>query len=372
MPISFKIPFYAQAALIFIGIFAFVFTLYIGQEIIIPIVYATVLAVLLNPLVNYLVRKKVNKIIAISLAITLTILIGLGILYIISMQISMFSATFPQLKEKFNATSDDMLQWISEKFNIRPSKVNTWVRETKSEALDNFAYGEKLTAAGRVVMTALLVPVYLFMLLFYKTLLLEFIRKLFRTEHHVAVAEVLTNTKKIIQSYLVGLFVEMIMVAALNSAGLLLLGIDYAIILGITGAILNVIPYIGGIVAVALPMVIAFVTKEDSATYAGLVLLVYMFIQFVDNHYIVPSIVASRVQINALISVIVVLIGGALWGISGMFLSIPLTAITKVIFDHVEPLKPWGFLLGNMVPTSSRFFFNRQKIIRKTALHPHK
>jgi predicted PurR-regulated permease PerM len=372
MAISSKIPFYAQAALIFISIFAFVFTLYVGQEIIIPIVYATVLAVLLNPLVNYLIRKKINKIISISLAITLTILFGVGILYIVSMQVSMFSETFPQLKGKFNASSNELLEWISEKFNIRPSKINTWIKETKSEALDNFAYGEKLTAAGRVMMTALLVPVYLFMLLFYKTLLLEFIRKLFRTEHHLIVAEVLTNTKKIIQSYLVGLFVEMIIIASLNSAGLLLLGIDYAIILGITGAILNVIPYIGGIIAVALPMIIAFVTKEDSFTYSGLVLLVYMFIQFVDNHYIVPSIVASRVQINALISVIVVLIGGALWGISGMFLSIPMTAIIKVIFDHVEALKPWGFLLGNIVPTASRFSFIKQKNPRKTVLHPQK
>jgi predicted PurR-regulated permease PerM len=63
------------------------------------------------------------------------------------------------------------------------------------------------------------------------------------------------------------------------------------------------------------------------------------------------------VQLNALISVIAVLIGGAFWGIPGMFLSIPLTAIMKVIFDHIEPLKPWGFLLGNIVPTTSKFSF---------------
>jgi predicted PurR-regulated permease PerM len=139
-----------------------------------------------------------------------------------------------------------------------------------------------------------------------------------------------------------------------------LLGIDYAIILGITGAILNIIPYVGGVIAIALPMIIAFVTK-DSISYPILVFFVYIFIQFIDNHFIIPKIVASRVQINALISVIVVLIGSALWGIPGMFLSIPLTAIIKVIFDHIEPLKPWGYLLGNVVPTASKFSFNKQK-----------
>jgi len=81
-----------------------------------------------------------------------------------------------------------------------------------------------------------------------------------------------------------------------------------------------------------------------------LVMATYVLIQFIDNHYLIPQIVASKVKINALVSVIVVLLGGALWGVPGMFLSIPITAIIKVIFDHIEPLKPWGFLLGNNVP----------------------
>jgi len=150
----------------------------------------------------------------------------------------------------------------------------------------------------------------------------------------------------------VGLLIEGLIVATLNSISLLIIGIDYAILLGLIGAILNVIPYIGGIIAVALPMIIALVTK--SPTYALLVMAAYILIQFIDNHYLIPKIVASKVQINALVSVIVVLLGGALWGVPGMFLSIPLTAIIKVIFDHIEPLKPWGFLLGNNVPEAQK------------------
>jgi len=102
-------------------------------------------------------------------------------------------------------------------------------------------------------------------------------------------------------------------------------------------------------------MIVALATKSPS--YALFVLAAYLFIQFVDNNYIIPKIVASKVKINALISVIVVLIGGALWGIPGMFLAIPLTAVLKVIFDHIEPLKPLGFLLGNIVPTVSKKLF---------------
>ena len=360
MESTYKTPFYAKAALIFIGIFAFVFTLYIGQRIIVPIVYATIIAILLNPVVNFLTQKKVNKIIAISIAVILTIIAVVGILYIVSSQISMLSDTYPALKLKFNISSNQIVQWVSQKFNIKVSKINGWVTLTQTQAISNLVVGEKLMEAGQMLLTGVLLPVYLFMILFYKPLFMEFIRKLFRLEHHAAVAEVLTNSKKIIQSYLIGLFFEMIIIAVLNSAGLLLLGIDYAIILGITGAILNIIPYIGGLIAIALPMSVAFVTK-NSITYPILVFCVYIFIQFIDNHYIIPRIVASRVKINALVSIIVVLIGGALWGIPGMFLSIPLIAILKVVFDHIEPLKPWGYLLGNTVPSATKYSFIKKK-----------
>ncbi len=235
---SYRTPFYAKAAFIFIGIFAFVFTLYIGQRIIVPLVYATIIAILLNPLVNFLLRKGVNKVIAIAIVVGLAIIIVIGVLYVVSSQISMISDTYPALKLKFNVTSAQITQWVSEKFNIRVSKINEWITVTQTEALSNLAVGEKLTEAGQMLMTGILLPVYLFMILFYKPLLMEFTRKLFRAEHHIAVADVLTNSKKIIQSYLVGLFFEMIIIALLNSVGLLLLGIDYAIILGITGAML--------------------------------------------------------------------------------------------------------------------------------------
>jgi predicted PurR-regulated permease PerM len=188
------------------------------------------------------------------------------------------------------------------------------------------------------------------MILFYQPLLLEFIRRLFAEIHQSKVSEIVTQIKTVIQRYLIGLVIEAVMVAIMDSVALLILGIDYAILLGIIGALLNVIPYIGGVVAVALPMMIAIATKS-TAWYAVYVLAAYYFIQLIDNNYIVPYIVSSKVKINALFSIIVVLAGNALWGIPGMFLSIPLLAIIKLICDNIEPLKPWGFLLGDTMPS---------------------
>lgn len=364
-----KIPFYAKSALIFVSVFAFVFVMYIGQDIIIPIVYAIIFAILLNPIVNFLTRKRISKIMAISIVLSLAVILVLVLFYLFFSQLSMFSKSFPQFKVKLDLANDHLVNWASHELGYRPSKINKWISETQSQAISSYANGETLSQLGQFTITVVLVPVYLFMMLYYKSLLLEFIRKLFRSEHHSAVVEVLANSKNIIQSYLVGLFFEMLIMAVLNSVGLLILGIDYAIILGILCAVLNVIPYIGGVVATILPMIIAFVTK-DSLLYPVLVLVITIVIQFIDNNFIVPKIVASRVQINALISVIVVLIGGAIWGVAGMFLSIPLIAILKVIFDHIEPLKPWGFLFGNIVPTASKFSFikrNKQSSINSSS-----
>ena len=359
-----QFPFYAKFTCVAIGAIAVVFTLYIGQQIILPIIYATIIAILLNPLVNFFTRHSINRVLAISISVMVAIIVTLGLVWFISVQATLFSETYPQLKIKFNQTSAQLIHWISQNFNIKANKINIWINETQRDAIRNMggAIGNIITAINSFLIIIVLLPVYLFMILFYKNLLLEFIRKLFSSSQQPEVGEVLISSKKIIQSYLSGLLIEAAIVATLNSTGLLILGIDYAIILGVTGALLNVIPYIGGVIAIALPMIIAFVTKE-SITDVFLVFGVYMIIQFIDNHFIIPRIVASKVKINALVSIIVVLAGAALWGIPGMFLSIPLTAILKLIFDHIEPLKPWGFLMGNVVSAS-----NNKNSFKKTVL----
>src|SRR4051812_17608793 len=182
MESTFKIPFYAKVALISIGIFAFVLTMQIGQHIIIPILYATLIAILLNPFVNFLIKKRISKLIAIAIAVALFMGMALLVFYILSTQISMFSETWPQLKEKFNTTSTELTRWVSHTFNIRISKINAWSKETQSDAISDFAIADTLTEAARMMISGMLVPVYLFMILFYKPLLLEFIHKLFKAE----------------------------------------------------------------------------------------------------------------------------------------------------------------------------------------------
>ncbi len=346
-----QLPFYAKASIFFIGLVAFVAILYIAQGIIVPFVFSVIVAILLHPVVNFLIRLKINRIIAIVIALFLTSLVLAAFFSLIFSQVTQFSESWPKLVDKLTETLNQIISGLAGYLDIKPQIINEWLTKSKGEFLhfSNEAIGQTILSVGHAVMLVFLIPVYIFFILFYQPLLMEFIHRLFTSSDHHQVSEIVTQIKTVIQRYLVGLVIEAIMIAALDTAALLILGIDYAILLGIIGALLNVIPYIGGIVAVALPMMIALATKS-TAWYAFYVLGGYYFIQLIDNHYIVPFIVASKVKINALFSLIVVFVGNAIWGIPGMLLSIPLLAIAKVIFDHIESVKPWGFLLGDTMP----------------------
>jgi predicted PurR-regulated permease PerM len=361
-----KSPLYVQASLIFMGLCAFTGMLYIAQGIIVPLIYSTMIAIALNPMVKFFVRKKMSRVLAITVSLTIVFLVLTLCVVLLSAQLSIFIEAFPRVVNKFYETFNRTVTWASKYFNISPKKIDAFIIDAKTELVNSgkSSIGATLAVLGNALIILLLIPVYVFMILFYQPLLLDFIRRLFGDGNLDKVNRILGSSKIIIQKYLIGLLFEALIVAVLNSVGLLVIGIDYAIILGIIGAILNIIPYIGGIVAVALPMMVAIVT-QSSPSSALLVLLAYLIIQFVDNNYVIPMVVASKVRINALVSIIVVLVGGALWGVAGMFLSIPLTAILKVIFDHIEELEPWGFLLGDTMPAIE--IFRLKKRIKKPA-----
>ena len=346
-----ELPFYVRTTVIFIGLFVLIAMLYIAQQIVVPLVFSLIMAILLHPVVHRLVKWHINRIIAIFISIFLTILLIAAVGMLLYSQASRFTDSWPLMVDRFTTVFNQSITWLSGYLDINPGKIHTWFTTTKSEIISSStsAIGQTIINVGSGLIILFLIPVYIFLILFYEPLLLDFTRKLAGDGNQNRTDEIISQTKTLIQRYLVGLLIEAVLVAALDTSALLILGIQYAILLGIIGALLNVIPYIGGIIAVAMPMMIALATKS-SAWYAVYVMVAYYIIQMIDNHYIIPIIVASKVRINALFSIIVVLVGNAIWGIPGMFLSIPLLAIVKLIFDHIEPLKPWGFLLGDTMP----------------------
>ena len=359
------LPFYAKAGIFFVGLSALLAILYVAQSIILPLIFSFIIAILLNPVVNFFVRIRINRVVAIIITMLLTIIIIAAFGAFIYTQAVNFSDSWPLFVKKFTVILNQTISSASGYLNIQPQIIHAWITKTEHELINinGSSIGQTIVSVSSIVASIVLIPVYIFVILYYKPLLIEFSHRLFNEENQSQVGVIVTQTKSVVQHYLVGLIIEAIIVGSLNALGLLLLGIQYAILLGVLGALLNMIPYIGGLIAIALFMMVALVTKS-SPWFALYVLGVHTFIQIIDNDFIVPKIVASKVKINALFSIVVVLVGDALWGIPGMFLSLPLLAIVKVIFDHIESMKPWGFLLGDTMPLMIRIkpIFKKSKM----------
>jgi len=345
-PVRVLQPLYQRISLIMLGLVALFFTLYVAQPIVVPLLFALLLAILLDPVVKFLARKGFPRILGISVSVVIAMAALLGLGYFIGTQAMHFSETMPELKQKLLEMGDQVQGWLQDTAHVNASEVDDAVDKVKEEGMQKGGamVGKTLATVGTLFGFIFLLPVFTFLILLYKELFLTFLNKLFPRRDHDALDDVLGQMKGVVQSYLTGLVFEAVIVVVLSWLALILIGVRYALLLAVLAAVLNLIPYIGMMVATLLPMVVALATKDAAA--ALWVLGAYAAVQFIDNNIIVPMVVASRVQINALMSIIVVMIGGAMWGIPGMFLAIPLTAIIKVIFDRVPDLEPFGYLLG--------------------------
>ena len=341
-------PFYLQSTIVLFGVILIVYIFSVLADIMIPLAFATFLSILLNPLCNWLQRRGVKRVLSIVIALVLAVSLVIALFYFLSSQIMQFKDALPMLKQKALELFGEAKHYLSTRFGIAEKKQDQAVIDALKGTRD--MVGETLFGVLGVLGIVLLLPVYMFFILFYKSLILNFLFEVFSEENADRVGEVIAETKSAIQSYIVGLLIETLIVGVMNSVALILLGVKYGILIGTIGALLNLIPYLGGIVAIALPVIVVTVTKDGYGTQLG-VIAAYLFIQFIDNNVLVPKIVSSKVQINALMSIIIVLLGNQLWGLPGMFLAIPFFAVLKIIFDRIDALKPWGRLLGDNIPT---------------------
>lgn len=316
-----------------------------------PLLMAFFISLLLLPLLRFFRKYKVPEVLNIVLCILLGTLVVLGILTFFSFQIAGLVTDFPKLEENLNQHWNTLSNWVSNVFNISARDQLKMLQDQGNKLLNNmgsYLNGAALTLTGIFVFLGLL-PIYIFLILFYKNLLLRFIFLWFDTEEHKQVESTLRATEVIIKSYLVGLMIQIGYMTILLGGLLLILGIPHALLIAILFALLNLIPYVGALIG-NLVGVLLTLTSSNDLSQVLIVLAVITVVQFLDNNILMPRIVGSKVKINALVSIIGVVVGGTLAGVSGMFLSLPLIAVIKIIFDHTVEFKHWGMLLGDERP----------------------
>ncbi len=346
-----------RAASICIIITFIVLVLYFGREILFPVFMALLFAILLRPMVNFLNNKlRLPHIIAISVALIFALFIVFVVIYFLSSQIAVFMNDLPQIKKNIYYHIDHLQHWVQGKFKISSTEQEQYL-ETTVEQSKKIA-GSSIGSITGGLMSFILIFIYTFLILLYRALILKFLHQITPKVHHPTLREVLFEIKSVVRSYISGLLLEMVIVAAMTSLGLWIIGVEYFIFLGLLTAVLNLIPYIGIIVACIISLLVAMVSSTELSAIIG-VLGVNAFVQLIDNNILMPRIVGSKVSINAFASIIAVIIGGHLAGVAGMFLAIPMIAILKVVFDRIDNLKPIGLLMGDNIPKTFNWYYIR-------------
>jgi predicted PurR-regulated permease PerM len=324
----------------------------VGQNVIVPILLSLLFAILLRPVAHFLKNKlRFPHVIAVIFTVTIFVCLVVGVLFFISWQISDIVNDWGKIKYNLSIHLENFQEMIRENFNLSKREQETLLESAtqNSSVSGNSFVGSTLLSFTDMLLNLALIPIYTFLFLLYRTHFIKFLSKLFKPEFHITLQNILCQVKISIQSYIIGLIIQMITVSTLTTIGLMIIGVKYAIVLGIITGLLNLIPYIGILFAGLLSIVATLTGSPDVTLILG-VITVIIVVQIIDNNLLVPLIVSSKVEINAFVSIVGIVIGGAISGVSGMFLAIPILAILKVIFDRIEPLKPWGYLMGDDLP----------------------
>ena len=341
-------PFYTKLAMVLVSLIALFYIAILGKSILAPLIFALLFAVLLLPLCAFLERRlKFPRSVASLVSVLLLVLSLVGLLYLVGSQVDSLADDWPKFKQQVLTSVDSLQHWISVKFHIRIKQQMTYVNTATSKLLEtgSSVIGDVLVSFSSLLIFLVFILIDTFFLLYYRRLIIRFLVAVFREENAVLVYDIIAEIQSRIRQYILGLLLEMVIVATASGLALWILGVEYALLLGLLIGLFNLIPYIG----IACALVLSTVVTFASAGTAKLVLVICTIvgIHLVDSNVLLPVIVGSKVRINALITILGVIVGENVWGITGTFLAIPVIAIIKIVFDRIEPLKPWGMLLGD-------------------------
>ena len=340
-------PFYERLALVLIGFCILGYLVIVAKDLLDPLLFGFLFAVLLLPLANFL-EKKLRLPRSASSFVAILLMVGFvgGILYLVGAQISNLASDWPMLKKQVDQSVDGLQEWVQHAFQIDATKQMTYVDNTARKIMASGGAVLETTfgAISSLMLFYIFIMIFTFFILFYRRLLFRFVISVFQDDHSHVVVDIAENVQKILRQYIFGLLLEMVIVSAVAMTAFWIIGIKYAALLGLIVGLFNIIPYLGIFTALFLSVLITFATGtiSETITVGASVIAIHVL----DANVLLPAVVGSKVRLNALITFIGIILGEMLWGLSGMFLSIPIIAIFKIIFDRIDSLKPWGYLLG--------------------------
>jgi predicted PurR-regulated permease PerM len=319
--------------------------LYFGRGFLIPFVLAILLAMLVAPVCRKLEKWGIPRGIAGILCVLLILAVAGGIIALMIAPITEFAEDLPQLQSQIEGYITQFRDFLEERFGISQAEQESMLEES-SLGLQELGSYVALAAGGLInfLFYTLLVMVYVLLLLYYREKYENFFLKIRGANSETETREIITRINRVSQHYLAGRLIAIVVLAVLYSVGLLIVGVQFAILLGSIAAILTIIPYIGTTIGATLPVLMALITSSSGSAIGATV--VVLVVQLVDEYVLEPFVVGGEVSLGPLPTIVSIIVGGLFWGVAGMILFIPLLGVIKVVLDSVPSLRPYGYLIG--------------------------
>lgn len=332
-----------KSVLILLLIFLTIGGLYFARTFLIPLAFAAIFAMLLTPVSQYLEAKGFNRPAATFCCILLLLLVVFALIALLSTQVSAFVQDFQSLESQIKSQVSEIRQYFRENFGVSPQKAvqgNSGGPGIQSAALSF------LGSFTSILAHSLLTLVYLFMLMNYRSHFSKFILKVVPDNQKDKAKDIVSNSGNVAQQYLFGRGILIAILAVLYSIGLILVGVNHAILFSVLAAVVSIVPYFGNIIGMVFPLLMVVVQGGGWMMLLGIV-IVFSVSQFIESYFLEPYIVGSEVNIHPFFTIVSIIAGELIWGVSGMILAIPMVAILKILMENIPPLKPYAFLIGS-------------------------
>ena len=333
--------------------------LYFAKSFLIPLSIAGILAALFLPFCNWMQLKNIPKSVAVLICfILLVIVIGL-LLSLLGWKIAELLNDLTLIKQKSIDIGNTIQQYIFNHLNISVEEQYSILKKEQPSYASVFQliFG----SITSVFSSFILVLVYFAFLLFYRNHIKRFLLKMTPTTKREEMQFVIYNATQVSQQYLLGLSKMIVLLWIMYAIGFSSIGVENAFFFAILCSLLEIVPYVGNITGTLLTVLVSAIHGASPTLLFGIV-LVYGIVQLIQGWLLEPLILGPQVKINPLFTIIALVIGQLLWGISGIILAIPLTAIFKIICDHIEAMKPYGFLIGEIeFPKKKMAIFHKVK-----------
>ena len=322
--------------------------LYFGKSLFIPLSFSMLISFILYPICKWLEQKGINSNVAIALSLSVVGILFATILFLLFSQILEFSNEWQTLETKLEETTNQLSVFLTNQFGINEEKQLNYIKNTINNSSSQVFLLIKNTvySLSESLFYLLIIPLFSALILFYRQLLVQALYHIFPLDKKEMIHEIIVETIHEYYKFIKGMLVVYVIVGLLNSIGLAIIGIPYPFLFGFTASILTFIPYVGIMVSSLLPITVAWITF-NSIWYPLGVIAVFSLVQVLEAYIIFPYAVGSRLKINTLAVLVMIIAGGILWGAAGMILFIPFISILKLIADRTKSLKSLSLLLSD-------------------------